>query len=235
MSDLRLLAGSAGTATTPTAPLTAITNTQLLTNMANAGIPDLAMQNNLQTVGNAQVSTSVKKYGTGSLNFPSSGTNYLASTSSTSLYAFGTGDFTIEFWLYITTTSSAQNIYDTRPASTTGAYNMIYCNSGAITYNTNNADQIIGSTLSINTWYHIAVCRSGTSTKLFVNGAQSGSTYTDSTNYIVGSGRPVVGANAYNLGTYGLNNGYIDDLRITNGLARYTANFTPPTSALPTY
>jgi hypothetical protein len=103
--------------------------------------------------------------------------------------------------------------------------------SGAnICYYTNVGFQITGSTLSINTWYFIAVTRSSTSTKLFVNGTQSGSTYTDSTNY-TSSSNPLVGAlfDGYSL------NGYIDDFRITKGYARYTSNFTPPTSAFPIY
>jgi hypothetical protein len=59
--------------TPPTAPLTAVTNTQLLCNFTNAGILDNAMMNDLETVGNAQISTSVKKYGTGSMYFDGTG------------------------------------------------------------------------------------------------------------------------------------------------------------------
>jgi hypothetical protein len=233
ISDVRLgnTVVYSGNFTPPTAPETPISGTQLLTNFTNAGIPDLAMQNDLQTVGSAQVSTSVVKYGTGSLSFD--GSSYLLSNPpSTAIYTLGTGNFTIEFWLYLNSTS-VQTIFDTRPASTTGAYPMISYDSG-ITYNTNGSNQISGGSLSTSTWYYIAVCRSGTSTKMFVNGTQVGSTYTDTTNYICGANRPIIGGNGYNVTAYNFN-GYIDDLRITNGLARYVQPFTPPTAALPTY
>jgi hypothetical protein len=62
-----------------------------------------------------------------------------------------------------------------------------------------------------------------------LNGTQEGSTYTDSTNYLNGANRPVIGADSSTLGNLPLN-GFIDDLRITKGVARYTANFTAQTS-----
>jgi hypothetical protein len=239
VSNLRVVVGSVvytAAFTPPTAPVTAITNTQLLENMTNAGIPDFAMMNNLETVGSAQVSTSVKKYGTGSLAFDGNADYLLCNPPITDLGAFGTGNFTVEMWLYTTTASGAQVFYDSRPSGATGAYVTLYLNSGQVILSVNNSNQILGSTLSINTWYHIALCRSGTSTKLFVDGTQSGSTYTDSTNYINGTKRPVIGANGNDLSGDSLSlNGYIDDLRVTKGLARYTTTFTPPTAALPTF
>jgi hypothetical protein len=70
---------------------------------------------------------------------------------------------------------------------------------------------------------------------MFLNGTQVGSTYTDSTIYINGPGRPVIGAEGFNSPPSDSINGYIDDLRITNGYARYTTTFTPPTSAFFNY
>jgi hypothetical protein len=100
-------------------------------------------------------------------------------------------------------------------------------------YYVNSTNRITSSTaVSTSTWYHIAVTRSGTNTKLFVNGSQEGSTYTDSNVYVNGLNRPVLGADGLTIGTSPFN-GYIDDLRITKGIARYTSNFTPPTAALP--
>ncbi len=216
--------------TVPTAPLTAITNTSLLLNFTNAGVLDATAKNNLETVGNAQISTAQSKWGGSSIAFDGTG-DYLPSNPSTSnLYAFGTGDFTIEFWLRLGSVSGNQSLVDIRPTGTNGLYPLIYTNTTSLIYYVNSATQISGGTLSTNTWYHVAVSRSGTSTKMFLDGTQIGSTYTDSNNYLAGTGAPWVGT--FRDGTGALN-GYIDDLRITKGVARYTANFTAPTAAFP--
>jgi hypothetical protein len=233
ISNLRVTKSTVYTSnfTPPTSPLTAITNTSLLLNFTNCSIIDSTGKNDLETVGDAQISTSVKKFGTGSLKFDGTG-DYLVVNGQTSDFAFGTGDFTIEFWLYINTASVAQIIYDGRPSGVQTTQPCVYVmNDGTIRYYVSNLDRITGSSLSTSTWYHIALARSGTSTKLFVNGTQSGSTYSDSTNYTNTLGRPVIGVDGFN----GANqlNGYIDDLRITKGVARYTSAFTPPSAQLP--
>jgi hypothetical protein len=235
VSNFRILKGTAvytANFTPPTAPFTPVANTSLLLNFTSAGIFDQTGKNNLETLGNAQVDTSVVKYGTGSMKFDGSG-DYLLTNGDTNNFAFGSGDFTIEFWVYPTSVSSSVAvIYDSRPASTQGLYPVIYLNNATIKYFVSSADRITGSSLSINTWYHIAITRSGTSTKMFVNGTQSGSTYTDSNSYVNAASRPVIGVSGFNLGLDPFT-GYIDDLRITKGVARYTANFTPPTRAFP--
>jgi hypothetical protein len=185
------------------------------------------MMNDLETVGNAQISTSVKKYGTGSIAFDGSG-DWLNAISSPN-YGYGSGDFTIEFWAYPTSSSGVQVFLDQRTGSSTSAVPTIYTSSGTIYYYVSGSNRITGSSLSLNQWSHIAICRSGTSTKLFINGTQSGSTYTDTTTYLnapvrIGDGNDGAGPYPYS--------GYIDDLRITKGYARYTANFTAPTSQL---
>ena len=206
-----------------TAPLTAISGTSLLLLTTNGAIFDNAMMNDLETVGNAQISTSVKKYGTGSMSFDGTGDNLNTPTSPN--LAFGTGDFTIECWVYANDVTSLAGIYDGRGLSATPT---IVIQSGTFKYFTNGGFQITSSSISTSTWYHLAVSRSGTSTKLFVNGVQGGSTYTDSTNY-VSTSPSFIGA-LYDGSSL---NGYIDDLRITKGYARYTTTFTPPTAALP--
>jgi hypothetical protein len=242
MEDLRIVKGSyvynptATSITVPTAPLTAVSGTSLLLNYTNAGVLDNAMMNDLETVGNAQISTSVKKYGTGSLAFDGGG-DYIVPTSPSSnvVLGLGSGDFTIEFWVYFNSGLGSDIVlFDGRPLSTNGAYPTLYVNSSSqISYVVSSADRITSaSAFSTSTWYHIAVSRSGTSTKMFVNGTQVGSTYTDSTNYLSASRRPVIGINGFNETAAPLN-GYIDDLRITKGVARYTANFSVPTAAFP--
>jgi hypothetical protein len=236
ISSARLVKGSAvytAGFTPPTAPLTNISNTSLLCNFTNAGIIDQTGKNNLETVGNAQIDTGTKKFGTGSLEFDGTG-DYLV-MKDTPQMVFGTGDFTIEFWLRLISVPSSGSfvtLYDSRPTSGSGNYPTIYLNDSNATliYYTNNANRITGSNLSTGQWYHIAVSRSGTSTKLFIDGTQSGSTYTDSLDYTNGSFRPAIGVNGFDLSS-GYLNGYIDDLRVTKGVARYTANFTAPTKA----
>jgi hypothetical protein len=234
ISGLRLLKGTAqytSAFTPPTSPPTAITNTVLLTNFTNAGITDATAKNDLETVGNAQISTTQSKFGGSSMYFDGTG-DYLYANSSASNAAFGTGDFTVEFWLYTAAGSTTYNLLDWRPTTTHGAYLTVYLDVGVPKVVVNSTTIITGgSAISATTWTHVAVCRSGTSTKMFINGTQSGSTATDSTNYLGLANRPAIGGGGYDTGS--ILNGYIDDLRITKGYARYTANFSVPTAAFP--
>jgi hypothetical protein len=235
-NSVRVVKGTAvysgATIAVPTAPLTAISGTSLLTNYTNAGIFDSTAKNVLETVGNAQVSTTQAKWGTTSMAFDGTGDYLFSNPATTDLYAFGSGDWTIEFWAYLNSVTGTQTFYDGRPASVTTTQPTIYMASAVVTYYTGGSDRITGSTLSTGQWYHIAVSRSGTSTKMFVNGTQAGSTYTDSTVYTNTAGRPVIAASGSSFGNFPLN-GYLDDFRITKGYARYTANFTAPTAAFP--
>jgi hypothetical protein len=193
--------------------------------MTNAGIPDLAMQNDLQTVGSAQVSTSVKKYGTGSLYFDGS-TAYLPMASNP-IYAF-VGQYTIEFWAYITSTPSnyAPIIYVNVSGGLQIGFDTSNGKFGVARYLV--AWDLETTAFSQNQWVHVAITRdSSNTTRIFYNGVQQASA---TLSYSYPQASASIGG-----GNGGYLPGYIDDLRITNGYARYTANFTPPTSALPTY
>ena len=221
--------------TPPTEPLPPISGTSLLLNYINGGIIDATAKNALETVGNASISTTQSKFGGSSMAFDGSGDYLIFPSAQTQNFVYGTGNFTIEFWFYMSALAGIGYyvLYDGRPASTTGAYVNLAINGATPESYVNGATVISGSPLSANTWYHFAYARSGSSTKMFINGTQVGSTYTDNTNYINAANRPVIGTNGFTLGDSNFN-GYIDDLRITKGLARYTANFTPPTQAFPT-
>lgn len=176
------------------------------------------------TTGSPTVSTS----GSGSVYF--NGSSYFSYNAQTP-FAFGTGDFTIEFWIYATSFGGGPILFDCRPNATNGIYPTVYClSTGRIFFFTNSADAITGNVLNTSTWYHIAVCRTGTSTKMYINGTQAGSTYTDSNNYLVGSGRPTVGGNGSSPGSTGAF--YMSNLRVTKGVCVYTGNFTAPTAPL---
>jgi hypothetical protein len=181
ISNFRLVKGSAvygGNFTPPTAPLTAITNTELLLNFADAAIFDYAALSNLGTIGNADISTAVVKYGTGSLAFD--GTGDWLQIDESSIFAFGTGDFTIEMWVYNTTNAPTYAVlWDTRDSEPDDS-SHITLNLGKPSWWYNGAARIQPATApTINTWYHLAVARSGTSTKMFIDGTQVGSTYSD--------------------------------------------------------
>ena len=224
VSSFRRIIGSGGydatstTITVPTAPLTATANTNLLLNFTNAGILDNAMMNNLETMDGVQISTSVKKYGTGSISFDGNNDALYGENSQTIAFP---ADFTIESWVYLNTlTASYQNYM---LALTTGAvyidFNSTYIDIGRRNV---GADLTVTYTLPSTQWFHLAFCRSGSTMRIFVNGAQVGSG-TVTTNYA---------ASAFYISypnSAGIN-GYVDDFRITKGVARYTTNFTPPTS-----
>jgi hypothetical protein len=237
ISNFRMVKGTAlytSSFTPSTTPLTAVSGTSLLTNMTNAGIPDLAMQNNLETVGNAQVSTSVKKYGTGSLAFDGTG-DYLV-TRNIAGTQLQTGDFTIECWAYFNSVSNG-TILDKRAGDTRGIL-IYFGSSGTLSLAAGDSNssawevRFDKSSLTTGVWYHVAFVRSGNDFYGFVDGtqistSQSSSMTIDDTgaNYFIGT----LSGGSEQL------NAYIDDMRITKGVARYTANFTPPTKALETF
>ncbi len=179
-------------------------------------------------VGNAQIDTAQSKFGGASGLFDGTG-DYLTGDGSSS-FAFGDSDFTIDFWIRFASVTGDQFLYDSRPAAN-GSYAVIYMASGAtLRYHADGTERITGTTaLIIDTWYHIAVTRSGTSTRLFLNGVQEGSTYTDSLVYVVGASRPVIATDGFISGSS--LNGWIDELRVLKGTAAWTTTFTPPTSA----
>jgi hypothetical protein len=219
------------TITVPTAPLSAVSGTSLLTNFTNAGILDNAMMNDLETVGNAQISTSVKKYGTGSIYLDGSG-DYLTAPSSQG-FAFGTGDFTVEGWIYTTSLATEQAIFDSLPlggiSTRTTAFVLVIATTGSLRYYSNSAySSSTSNTVSTNTWTHFAMVRSSGTIKIYINGT-SGLSVANSTNF--SNTGCVIGRYADAAGGY--MNGYIDDLRITKGVARYTANFSVPTAPFP--
>ena len=238
LSGLRIVKGTAvytAAFTPPTAPLTAITNTSLLLNYTNAGIYDAASKNDLETVGNAQISTTQSKFGGSSMAFDGTG-DWLQGTTN-ALNNLGGGDFTIEFWLYVSANPAlAAGLLTKASYSGNTGWSVIYF-PGYVELRAGSSTVLVqsaASSISTTTWTHVAITRYGTSGKIFINGIQSGSTgtinnFTDSTTVLaIGALDTTTGWNA----SYGFN-GYINDLRITKGIARYTSTFTPPTAAFP--
>jgi hypothetical protein len=183
--------------------------------------------------GGAKIS-SFSKFGNGSLSLGAVAADYAYIAGTNQALNLGTADFTVELWVYLNATT-AQSLVDYRPTSVNGVYfTLDIAAGGAPILYVSSANRIAGTAISAGVWTHIAVVRSSGVTKLYQNGTQTGSSYTDANNYLLVANRPVFGANSFGSPTGDLN-GYIDELRITPGKARYLANFTPPTAALPTY
>ena len=192
--------------------------------------------------GNAQIDTTVVKYGTGSMQFDGSG-DYLTVPYNTTEFDWWVEDYTLEAWIYPTTltgwystnanlgsiptlignkSATAVTNYWSFGLTSTGAIRLFYFNG--VGQNTPSST----NTVSLNQWSHIAVVKDSNGYKYFVNGVG------DSYNSISGTPRSNV-PTGLTIGAYNSSylNGYVDDLRITKGVARYTSNFTPPTAAFP--
>lgn len=179
--------------------------------------------------GTATQSSAQSKFGSASAEFGSAASSYLASDAYSD-FAFGSADFTIEFFMRPSASGTQRNFLDVRdspPATTADRIILYHPGSNRINLYVNSANRISGSTeLTSGTWYHVALTRASNVFTLFVNGASQGS-YTASVNLtqkIIRLGSDTVTASI---------NGYIDEVRITNGVARYTAGFTPPSSPFP--
>jgi hypothetical protein len=220
--------------TPPTTPPTAISGTYILTNFTNAGIYDGTMNNNPTIVSTTQVSTSLVKYGSGSIAFNGTSTSLtFPDTTKYNLFNLGTGDFTIEFWFYVLNTTN--NFVYTRTVSGTNAL--------AVTVGANSTDRLafVATTSGAGTpilsagvplagvWQHAAAVRQNGYVTVYLNGV--GGTPTLNTTNLDLTYVPTIGAYTHSFAS--AFNGYLDDFRITKGIARYTANFIPPQVALP--
>lgn len=150
----------------------------------------------------------------------------------------GTGNFTIECWIYRTgiNINNAMNplsIIDYRTAVPTNNICLqVRATDFRVSLSTNEVFRLISTTvINLYQWYHVALVRSSGVTRLYINGVQEGGNYTDTTNYP--SNVCVVGARfAISGGDWRSWNGNISNFRIVRGTAVYTTNFTPPVNPL---
>lgn len=182
-------------------------------------------QKTVSSAGGAAISTAKSKWGGASLLLDGSG-DYL-SVQGHDDFVFGTGDFTVEMWVN-TTTTSEKVLVDQFSNSSPHVWQFSIKN-GTLNWFSSGAYALVGS-IPVNTgaWRHVAATRSAGTLRLFVDGTLDGAV-AHGTNYttksVLGIGAQVASRNA----VYDLP-GNIDDLRITKGVCRYTANFTPPTT-----
>ena len=204
----------------------------LAMHMDDTGLTDLK-GHTVTLNGNAARSSTQSKFGGYSAYFDGAG-DYLSLASNTD-FNYGTGDFTIEFWVYVPTW--AEQVASSPRLLERGAYNAAV-SSIVINFSKSNGYAIFsyGATsqylaigvLTENSWSHIAVSRASGVTKSFLNGSQV-ATATIANDFTNTATLTVGDAGASGAGF----RGYIDDLRITKGVARYTANFSVPSAAFP--
>ena len=191
-------------------------------------------------VGSAQVDTAQSKWGGASIYIPGSGSRLTAPAGSP--FAFGTADFCIEMWVLpgASATTEGFQCFASSTTWTSGA------NSGdwALYNRYDGASMVMlvyksgSSFLELNTganinndaaWHHIAVTRSGSDLRMFVDGAENASaTYSGDFGRI--DKTFMLGAQTGDSRWF---DGHIDDVRVTKGVARYTEAFTAPTAAFP--
>lgn len=236
ISNVRFVKGTAlyTTPFVPTwAPLTPVANTVLLTAQTNlsSNTKVIVDESNINSVvtgfGNTNLGSFSPFGSTWSGYFD--GANDFLSIPTSSSFNFGTGDFTVECWVNWSSTTTDRGIIS-RYAGASSGWALRYDNTSGPTLNWINGDTsilIASHTPIAGTWYHYAVCRSGTTLRIFINGTQSASTTysgnqdTSSTLYI--------GQLSNTLWPV---NGYISNVRILKGTALYTAAFTPSTNPL---
>lgn len=188
--------------------------------------------------GNAQISTAQSKFGGASGIFDGAG-DFLSLAAHPS-FDFGAGDFCVELQIYPTNASAGTNFSGKLYQAIFGQYQIgVPSNAGFLLYMEDlkvyaqvsiggsfvgAANLFASSALAVNTWAHIAVVRSGSSFRLYIDGVQAASA--TNAGAIDVSTRPVrIAADAAGICAF---QGHIDELRVTKGAARYTAAFTPP-------
>jgi len=240
ISDVRLIKGTAvytSNFTPPSAPLTAITNTSLLTSFTNAAVIDQTGENVLETLDGSQVSRTQSKF-ENAVYFDGSG-DYLSVPSSQGIN-LSSGNWTIESWVWWSGNNSQSTVLDkdgvsgsTYPSYAMGVNGSGYARIVIGAGNVNGYFQIITSNtlLPTSTWVHLAAVKNGSTITLYQNGVSVASATQSGT--IVDGGKALLIGYSAGQPASSYWNGYIDDLRITRGVARYTANFTPPARALP--
>lgn len=185
------------------------------------------------TTGTGSVDTSIYKYGDGSLHVDSANNEYLIAGSNSS-FMFGLNDYTVECWARYDGTSNngiwQENAQNSTFVQRSPDLGLVWYQDKIWSLIDGNGSNTGSPTVSANTWYHLAMVRDGSTTRVFVDGniirteSSTGSSNYTHQYFIIGG---------YYNPSYTMN-GYIDDFRVTTGVARYTANFTPPTAKFPT-
>jgi hypothetical protein len=161
------------------------------------------------------------------------GTDDAAFMPSNIVLDFGTGDFTIELWVYFNALTSNRIILDRWITGNANSWQLYWRSTGtSLTFLVGASTVLLqdsnASRITTGQWYHVAVTRASATNRMFIDGVQVASA-TNSTSLT--SALPLCVGMQYSTSTNDFS-GYMDDIRITKGYARYTTNFTPPIAAL---
>jgi hypothetical protein len=173
--------------------------------------------------GDTKISTTQAKWSQGSGYFDGTG-DYLSIAENSDLN-LGSNDFTIEGWIRFSAHSPFQSVFcmgDYFTSLSTSLIFYVYSDNQLGFYG--GTANILAGSVSPNTWTHLAVCRSNTTVTAFVNGVSVGIA-TASNSF---SGIVHIGAQKYNNAVSAALTGFLQDIRVTKYVARYTGNFTPP-------
>lgn len=212
------------------------TNTKLLLHFNGADAATSTIESStgkaVTFVGNAQIDTAQKKFGSSSLLLDGTG-DYLTLVDSAD-WAFGTGAFTIDCWVRLSTTTPTHQGIVSQYQDASNHWEFGTVNAIPVFYTAVGGSYTIalssGYTLSANTWYHLALTRSGNTWRFFVNGTQQGGDLTETDTVPDMSSTLAIGRMALATTSADYFNGWIDELRIVKGTAKWTANFSVPTA-----
>lgn len=240
ISNFKIIKGTGFTVITPsTTPLLDTSGTSILLNFKNQNIFDSRYLSSFNVSGDTKISTSQSKFGGSSIYFDGT-SDYLAIRNVGEYFAnwYSENAWTLEYWIYPV---SLSNIQGSNGNSCVIGHGDISSGSEYWTFGPLNGGTVkfywwsgspnalsTTSTISANSWSHLALVKNGSTLTIYINGVNSATT-TLSVSPQSSYQFPI------NIGT---NNGtaftgYLDDIRITKGVARYTSNFTPHTLAHP--
>jgi hypothetical protein len=242
ISDLRVITGSSlysSNFVPPETPVLPVANTTLLLNGTGAAIADATTKNDVETAGDAKISTAVSKFGGSSMYFDGSGDRFSVADSPN--INLGSGNFTLECWVYFNAVNAEMCLINKGWQSSGAAYasySVYMTNTGSLRFNSSSNgaswdianEKVIGSATA-STWNHIAITRAGSTFRAFVNGSISSAFTFTSTLALANISAQALFIGGRADGNSSIN-GYLQDVRITKGVARYTTSFTPPTNAL---
>lgn len=197
--------------------------------------------------GGASLSSSQAKFGAQSLSINGVNGSYFKGILDADAFDFGSENFTVEGWIYPTAASTGVNTFpgviSRRDTASTNISWLIFLNggtgAGSIFFlyapggtSASNSSAQSASSVPLNQWSHFAAVRNGTSITMYLNGV-GGTANTVGTASLFNAPLPMLVGQLSHSDANNNFNGFIDSIRITRGVARYTANFTPPTQEFP--